>query len=127
MTTEEWQNIMTLLTVIILADKRVYKEEVDTFVKTVKSLNDSISPEIFMTEGMAFDWFKSNRMRVSNMLVGPNVDRNIKQIIANTHKVPGKSHILRAMQSIARADSDFHKNEQTIIDRAAQGWGVKAA
>lgn len=126
MTTDEWHNILTLLTVIILADKRVYKEEVDTFVATVKSLNEKISPEIFMTEGMAFDWFKSNRMRVDNMLVGPNVDRNIKQIISNTARVPGKSHILDAMQTIARADSDFHKNEQTIIKRAAAGWGVTA-
>lgn len=126
MTTDEWHNILTLLTVIILADKRVYKEEVDTFVATVKSLNEKISPEIFMTEGMAFDWFKSNRMRVDNMLVGPNVDRNIKQIISNTARVPGKSHILNAMQTIARADSDFHKNEQTIIKRAAAGWGVSA-
>lgn len=127
MTTDEWHNIMTLLTIIILADKRVYKEEVDTFVKTVKSLNESISPEIFMTEGMAFDWFKSNRVRAENLLVGPNVQRNLKDIIVKTRNVPGKSHIINAMQRIAQADSDFHKNEQSVIKRAAEGWGVKAA
>ena len=126
MTTDEWHNIMTLLTIVILADKRVYKEEVDTFVHTVKALNQSISPEIFMTEGMAFDWFKSNRMRVSNLLVGPSVEANIKNLIRNTRNVPGKSKIIDAMQRIAQADSDFHKTEQNVIKRAADGWGVAA-
>ena len=127
MTSEEWHDIMTLLTVVILADKRVYKEEVDTFVGTVKSLNDNISPEIFITEGMAFEWFKSNRTRVNNLLVGPNVQNNIEQLIANTANVPGKIHIIDAMKKIAQADSDFHKNEQNVIRRTASGWGVSRA
>ncbi len=124
MTSEEWHDILTLLTIIILADRRVYKEEVDTFVSTVKSLNDTISPEIFMTEGMAFDWFKSNRDRVSNLLVGKDVEKNIKGIISRTRKVPGKASIIKSMQNIANADSDFHKSEQNIISRTAYGWGV---
>ncbi len=124
MTSEEWHDILTLLTMVIMVDRRVYKEEVDTFVKTVKQLNDSISPETFMTEGMAFDWFKSNRERVKNLLVGKDVDRNIKTAITRTKNIPGKALIIKAMGSIAQADSDFHKSEHTVIRRAAYGWGV---
>jgi len=124
MTSEEWHEILTLMTIVVLADKRVYKEEVDTFVKAVKTLNDIISPEIFMTEGMAFDWFKSNRERVGKMLVGKDVERNIKDTITRTKNVPGKPEIVKAMQKIAQADSDYHKSEHGVIRRAAYGWGV---
>lgn len=126
MTSEEWHNVMTLLTLVILADKRVYKEEVDAFVVSVKKLNETISPEIFMTEGMAFDWFKSNRSRVTNLLVGPKIEQNIQELISNTKNVPGKAAIIRAMQEIANADSDYHKNEETVIGRCAKGWKLAA-
>jgi len=124
MTSDEWHDVLTLLTIVILADRRVYKEEVDTFVAAVTSLNAKISPEIFMTDGMAFDWFKSNRDRVRDLLVGKNVERDIKETIIRTKKVPGKTDIIAAMQSIAEADSDFHKAEHNIIKRTAYGWGV---
>ncbi len=126
MTSDEWHGILSLLTLVILADKRVYKEEVDTFVQTVKHLNDTISPEIFMTDGMAFDWFKSNKERIGNLLVGANVDQNIQRLIRDTRNVPNKSAVIEAMQTIAEADSDFHKNEQTIIDKCMAGWKLAA-
>lgn len=126
MTSEEWHSILTLMTIVILADKKVYKEEVDTFVASVKTLNETISPEIFMTEGMAFDWFKANRGMVSNMIVGPNVEKNIQGLIAKTQNVPGKKEIISAMQTIATADSDFHKSEESIIGKCAKGWKLAA-
>lgn len=126
MTSDEWHDIMTLLTIIILADKRVYKEEVDTFVATVKKLNDTISPDIFMTEGMAFDWFKSNRLRVGHLLVGPKVEQNIQTLVKGTMKVPGKQAIIGAMRKIAEADSDFHQSEETIISKCIEGWKLAA-
>ncbi len=126
MTSDEWHNIMTLLTLVILADKKVYKEEVDTFVATVKSLNETIAPGMFMTDSMAFEWFKSNRMRVSHLLVGPHVERNIQELIAKTRKVPGKPAIINAMREIARADDDFHKSEETVIGKCAKGWKLAA-
>ena len=107
-----------------MVDRRVYKEEVDTFVKSVKQLNDAISPDTFMTEGMVFDWFKSNRERVGNLLIGKDAELNIKNAIIRTKNIPGKSAIIRAMEGIANADSDFHKSENNIIRRAAYGWSI---
>jgi len=124
MTNENWHDVLTLLTIVILADRRVYKEEVDTFVQTVKTLNDQISPEFFMTEGMAFDWFKSNREQVGKFMVGPDADRNMKRLIQRTRKLKHKDLIISTMESIARSDSDYHRSEQNIIRRAAYDWGV---
>lgn len=126
MTSEEWHSILSLMTLVIFADKRVYKEEVDTFVETVKILNETISPEIFMTEGMAFEWFKTNKERIGNLLVGPKVEQNIQDLIRDTRHVPNKRAVIEAMQRIAEADSDFHKNEETIIEKCAKGWKLAA-
>jgi len=126
MNSEEWHGILSLLTLVIFADRRVYKEEVDTFVKAVKNLNETISPEIFMTEGMTFDWFKTNRDRVKNLLVGPKVEQNIQKIIRDTRNVPDKQAVIKAMQTIAEADSDFHKAEESIIEKCMIGWKIPA-
>jgi len=125
MTSEEWHDVLTMLTIVILADRRVYKEEVDTFVSAVQFLNKAISPDMLMTKGMAFDWFKSNKKRVANLLVGSQVDKSIENLIKRTDKIPGQGAILAAMQDIAQADSDFHKNEQNIIEKCALGWGIE--
>ena len=126
MNTETWHRILTLLTSIILADDRVYKEEVDTFVDVVLDLNAKISPEMFMTRKMAFDWFVANKDDVNKTLVSPNSDRHLDKLIKSLAKVRNKDAILTALQTIAHADNDFHQKEQAIIGRTIRLWKVAA-
>ena len=85
---ESWHKILTLMTVIILIDKRVYKEEVDMFVESVNQLNSQISPDMFITEKMAFDWFVSNRDDVKKSLMDPDHQKNIDRCLLYTSPSP---------------------------------------
>ena len=122
MNTETWEDILTLLTMIIVADKRVYKEEVDTFVTAVYELNNAISPDIFFTESMAFEWFKSNRASVRNMMTGRSGEANVKDVIIRLKKLKYQEEILRSMARIAHADSEYHDKEHHVIKQAAYSW-----
>lgn len=124
---ESWHKILTLMTVIILIDKRVYKEEVDMFVESVNQLNSQISPDMFITEKMAFDWFVSNRDDVKKSLMDPDHQKNIDRLISSLKHIAGKQHILKALKAIALADSDLHKAEISIIESVSRIWGLKAA
>lgn len=124
MQTDDWQKIMTLLTVIIMADKRVYKEEVDMFTRSVVKLNKKLSPGIFMTPKMAFDWFVDNRDRVQAAMTSEDKHDRIDGLILSVSHLPGRNDILRTMFAIAKADSDYHSNERHIVKRAAEAWGL---
>ena len=127
MNSESWHKILTLLTVVIVADKRVYQEEVNKFVQVVTNLNAVISPDIFMTKKMAFDWFVANREDIKNSLHLPDGDIRLKKLINSFQSGPYQTLILRAMMDIAQADNDFHDSEKTIIDMASEVWNVQLA
>lgn len=124
MRTEDWHNILTLFTVIILIDKRIYKEEVDTFVALAIKLNSKISPDIFMTQKMAFDWFVDNRDKVKRITEAPDSERRIDQLITSLSPLPRLDSILKIMFEIARSDNDYHKSEKQVIKLAAKQWGL---
>ena len=122
MNTENWEDILTLLTMVVVADKKVYKEEVDTFVEAIYDLNNAISPDIFFTESMAFEWFRANRERVKNKLIGRNADRNLKEVIIRLKGLKYQKEILDSMARIAHADSEYHDQEHKVIKQAAYSW-----
>jgi len=43
--TRQWTHILTLLSVAVVVDNRVYKEEVDMFVEQARSLKEVITPD----------------------------------------------------------------------------------
>ena len=61
MDTQQWTHILTLLSVAVIIDSRVYKEEVDMFVLQSLKLKDVISPDMIFSKKMAFDWFMVHR------------------------------------------------------------------
>lgn len=124
MQTEDWQDILALLVVVILVDARVYKEEVDTFSKAVVVLNKKISPDIFMTEKMAFDWFVENRERIKTTIAAEDGEARIDGLINRVGTVPKLRDVLRTMFKIARSDSDYHNDERHVIKRASKMWGL---
>jgi len=59
--TRQWTHILTLLSVVVVVDNRVYKEEVDMFVEQARTLKEVITPDMLFSDKMAFDWFVVHR------------------------------------------------------------------
>ena len=125
MSNDSWRDIMSLLGLVILADNRVYKEEVDTFVKAAIDLNKKVNPGLFLTTDMALKWFMENRDDLAAVLKSPAVKSKIDVIIKRLSRVPNQDAIIRVMEDIARSDQDYHRSEHYIISRAMEMWRMR--
>jgi len=94
---EYLENMLTLLTVVILIDDKVYPEEVETFSKAVQRISAQIDP---------------NTMTVVNGLI-----RNLREFA-------GHKDVFFNMIRIAHSDDEYHKAEHQVIKTASEIWQI---
>ena len=117
-------NILKLLALVVLVDKRVYKEEVDTLaVEAENILKNTLG--LFMTQSMAVDWFQTNRTSLQALLDDEFLDYNLNVAIKCVDEFPDKTSLRRAMLRVAYADDEFHDSEYRLIRMAGQKWGLE--
>lgn len=122
MDTRQWTHILTLLSVAVVVDNRVYKEEVDMFVDRAAALKDIISPEMIFSKKMAFDWFMVHRDPVKSWLAEPDPHTVIMRHILALGESPYCKDILEAIHAIATADGEYHPAEVDVIGMACKHW-----
>ena len=120
--TKQWTHILTLLTVAVVVDKRVYKEEVDMFINKVLALKDAISPEMIFSKKMAFDWFVVHREEVKVWMNEPDPHTIILRHILALCDLEGREKVLDAIYAIATVDGEYHAAEVDVIDMATKHW-----
>jgi uncharacterized tellurite resistance protein B-like protein len=108
-----------------MMDGKIYQEEVAAFVKAALKLQETLSPEIFLTEHMIKDWFTNHREELKAVVDSLEYDQKIIEIISPIRGLPQKVMVLSAMVDIAKSDGAYHAKEGMIINKAAQYWNVK--
>ena len=124
METARWTDILVLLTIAVVIDRRVYKEEVDAFRREALALREVLTPDMIFSDKMAFDWFLVHRDNVLDWLREPNAKDIIIGHIQKLKNEPARARILEAMYAISIADKEFHPNEDDLIGLTAKHWGV---
>ena len=122
---ERWNDIFALLAMVIIADKRVYKEEVDTFVDSAMAIKAAVNDDTLITRDLAFEWFRGHRAEILN-------DANTKQlhvkalaIIMSLKKFKHRKSVLKAMFAVSVADNEMHPTEESLITIAGAHWGIQ--
>jgi len=121
---EYLENVLTLLTVVILIDDKVYPEEVDTFSKAAQRISEQIDPNILFTNSMAADWFKANRANVNLKLKQDGAMTVVNGIIRNLREFAGHKDVFFNMIRIAHSDDEYHKAEHEVIKTASEIWQI---
>jgi len=121
---KQWTHILTLLTVAVIVDKRVYKEEVDMFVERVLTLKDIISPDMIFSKKMAFDWFVVHRDAVKVWMNEPDPHTVILRHILGLRDLESRANVLKAIYAIATVDGEYHMSEIDIVSLAAKHWHI---
>ncbi len=121
---EYLENILTLLTVVILIDDKVYPEEVEAFAKAVQKISEHIDPNILFTSSMAADWFKANRENVQIRLKSNGAETLIRKLVNNIKSMQGNKDVFFNMIRIAHADAEYHKTEHNLLRIAAEAWDI---
>lgn len=121
MTEQVWENVLTLLAIVVLADHRVRDPEMVEFCHEAGLINHETSPERIMTAGQLRRWFNANRDRIDAALI-----KDIEGFTAETLKAVTDPElrrlILQAMFAISICDYELHDEENEILKTAISTW-----
>jgi len=118
----EWSHVLRLMGLVVVADKRVYQEEVATFVAKTLELHQSLSPEMLFTQKMAFDWFVAHREELSELIDNPDYKKQVTHHVLSLGEYDNLEPLLQAMWAVSASDGEHHDSEVGIVNLAATFW-----
>ena len=124
MTLKMMNDILTLLALEVIADKRVLTDEVDTFVDTARHLQEIMNIDPVLSDETLFAWLESNYQNLQNIVSGSDFDRKLQDLFSRLEALPNKAAVLKGMARISIADGEVHVSEQALIILAARHWGI---
>jgi len=125
MSVERWNEIFELLSMVILADQRVYKEEVDAFVDSVMTIKAAVNDDTLITRDLAFEWFRGHRDEILALSQCKDFDVVALKRIMNLKDFEYRDAVLRAMLAVSIADDELHSSEESLISLASAHWQIK--
>ena len=121
-----WQHIFKLLGLIIVADGKIRKEEVDTYLDVVMELRAVIDPTVSLTRHMAKDWFILNKSDLEDIIVSLAYDSALIDILKEVRSMPHKLDVITGMVKIAVADGHYADVEKGLIKKTILYWNISA-
>lgn len=121
-----WKYVLQLLGLIIVADKRVLKEEVDTYLDVVSELRVTIDPTISLTRHMALDWFTLNKSDLQDVIENLAYDTVLLETLSAIKSMPHKLDVISAMVRIAVSDGEYSNVERGLIKKTILYWNISA-
>jgi uncharacterized tellurite resistance protein B-like protein len=121
-----WKHVLKLLGLIIVADGKVRKEEVDTYLDVVMELRCVIDPTVSLTRHMARDWFILNKEGLVDIIDSLAYDTALINILKEVRSMPHKLDVITAMVKIAISDGDYANVEKGLIKKTILYWNISA-
>lgn len=117
-------NILTLLSVVILVDGKTRQEEVEKFCDEVLDVVQENDEDLFFTKSMAKDWFRQHKSSLEQKLKFDDTKAFISRTLTNVEPFNDKRRLYYAMLRIAHADNEYHASENSMITTAAKRWNI---
>lgn len=121
-------NILTLLAITVCADKRIFADEIDSFIESAQDLEIFSEGDENITPAKLLLWFETRRDELKARLANIAVFENwLNPILDNLLDSPHKPAILNKMIKISKSDGELHVSEKALIVLAAKRWNLKLA
>lgn len=124
MTSQIWSNIFTLLSATVLADGRVFEEEIDALVTTMNRLQKKTGLASTLTRDDVETCFAQNRDRIFALVSQETMAAEVIKHFTALNDFPQKQTLLDCMQDIAISDNHVHDSEFDIVILASAFWGI---
>lgn len=124
MFTDELEDLLTLLAMMIVADKKVLSEEIEVFMGTACSLEKELGLVPSLTTAKLLAWFHVNADKLRSLLSKAEFERELNSLFARLSSIPNKQPILDRMLEISAADDEFHVSEEALMVLAARYWNI---
>lgn len=116
------QNMMRLLSQVILADGHILQSEIEAFVKSVQTLNLSDETGAALTGQNIRAWFDAYLVALNETDSLEPKDVAITRLILSLAAWPDKQSVVETLENISRADADFHMEEKLLISIVKAYW-----
>jgi hypothetical protein len=123
-TPKTWEHILSLMTAIIVSDKRVREEEIESFVKNARFMAGELNQDIALSDDMLRGWFNAKREGIASVVTSDKADSFLVENIMALEPFAPKQFLLNCLTSIAASDTEFHYKEADLINLAAAYWDL---
>ena len=122
----DMEDILTLLSIAIFADKRVFLSEIQIFTRSVSSLKLSHLDFSTVTEARALNWFELNRDNLEQKFSLPTgqFEAWLCPILARIRNHADIGALKYLMQLIFEADGEVHISEKALLALLEREWSL---
>jgi len=113
----DWQNVLKLLMLTMLADGRAYERQADTFVDASFDLRSNMKVRGIQTRKMTMDWYIRHRQELVDIQTGDTFEQDLLSIIDSLDGIPNKKPLIRALKNMAKRD-----DEAGIVSKSKARW-----
>ena len=113
----EWQNVLKLLMLTMLADGRAYERQADTFVDASTILRSNMKVRGVQTRKMTMDWYIRHRQEIVEIQTGETFEDDLMALIESLDTIPDKKPLLRALKNLAKRE-----DEAGIVSKSKARW-----
>lgn len=125
MFTNSIDSILKLLALTVFADKRVFADEIDTFINSARNFEAFETSETDLSPAKLLAWFETHRGELKDRLENLSTfEIWVNNILDDLSDHPEKHAILNRMIKIAKADRELHVSEKALIVLTAQRWNI---
>ena len=122
MTLQKMDDMLCLLMAIIVADKRTYAEEIQSFLSEAARLQVTLGIEPKWSEAQLLMWYELNKDEVKKQALGPYLKSWLYERVNRLADIENKPAILEAMRRVAISDGNMHVSERALILLTARQW-----
>lgn len=124
MNAQNWNDILRLLSMMIIGSRETVSKERKLFAETALSLRDQIYHDLNLSPEMAQDWFDLHREELTRSMSSLYFDKTLSSILNNLKSLPNKKPIIVTMIKMTFTDiGERSKNENRVIGGMNDVWG----
>lgn len=124
MLASEIDDLLSVLALMIFADKRVLDDEVRAFVRLADRLQVARAIEPRLSEAKLSVWYETHKDELKAVLERPNFEDWFYEKLDSLKSIPDKLPIMGVLCDIASSDGEVHVSERALVTLAAQRWGI---
>lgn len=111
----EIEDVLTLLILMVHADKRVFAEEIDAYLVSARSIFATGYRANQPSEAVLLLWYESNKENIIAKLSDPNFEVWFTALIGRIVRLSIFEQVIEALGKIAHADKELHVSEQALL------------
>jgi len=123
--TPELDDLLSLLVLMIHADKRVVKDEVATFTRLTDKLQVARKIGPRLSPARLLSWYGDNTDFIANKMNSPDFEAWFYERLDALGHIEDKLPILGLLCDIASSDGVVHVGEIALVKLVADHWGIE--